>query len=66
MKPTQPAGLSRLLTVADSARIRDLRNEKADIMARLEELKDREIAHLVEPQIVPGQTLMRARRGITD
>jgi hypothetical protein len=66
MKPTQPSGFPRLLSVADSARIRDLRNEKASIIARLEKLKNREIARLVEPRIPPGQMLVRARPSITD
>jgi hypothetical protein len=55
MKPTQHVDQRRLLTAAESARIRSLRNEQASIIARLRELEQREIASLVEPRILEIQ-----------
>lgn len=56
MKPTQHVDARQLLTATESVRIRKLRQEQAEILARLRELEQREIASLVEPRIFAVQT----------
>ena len=61
MKLTQKTGAQRLLKADDSVHIRDLRNERARILARLRDLEGREIASLVQPGMVEMQIRPMAR-----